>query len=95
MAACFAFPSISGPIAGLPAKGRISSVTSRKRIGEGAQIQLNMARVMDGLWMPERIDIDGTARVLMVHNKVLDEHVTFSGYHPYGAATGTAQRAGR
>jgi len=54
-----------------------------------------MARVMDGLWMPERIDIDGTARVLMVHNKVLDEHVTFSGYHPYGAATGTAQRAGR
>ena len=65
------------------------------RIGEGAQIELNMARVMDGLWMPERINIDGTVRVLMVHNKVLDEHVTFSGYHPYGAASGMAQRAGR
>ncbi|MGD1070127.1 MAG: hypothetical protein ABSB15_08300 [Bryobacteraceae bacterium] len=65
------------------------------RIGEGAQIKLDMARVVDGLWMPERIDIDGTARVLMVHNKVLDEHVTFSGYHPHSAASTVTHAAGR
>jgi hypothetical protein len=61
------------------------------RIGEGAQIRLDMARVVDGLWMPERIDIDGTARVLMVHNKVLNEHLTFSGYHPQSSDIGDSR----
>jgi hypothetical protein len=65
------------------------------RIGEGAQIKLDMARVVDGLWMPERIDIDGTARVLMVHNKVLDEHLTFSGYHPHSASSTITHSAAR
>lgn len=50
------------------------------RIGPGAKIALDMIRVADGLWMPEKIDVDGTARVLMVHNKVLDEHLSFTGY---------------
>lgn len=65
------------------------------RIGEGAQIGLDMERVVDGLWMPKRIDIDGTARVLMVRNKVLDEHLTFSGYHPHSAASTITRDAGR
>jgi hypothetical protein len=41
-----------------------------------------MTRVVKGVWLPERIDVQGAARVLLVHNKVLDEHLTFSGYHP-------------
>jgi hypothetical protein len=57
------------------------------RIGAGAQIKLDMTPVVNGLWMPERIDISGAARVLMVHTKVLDEHLTFSGYHPHEAAS--------
>ncbi len=57
------------------------------RIGTGAEIKLDMTPVVDGLWMPARIDINGAARVLMVHNKILDEHLTFSGYHPHSAAT--------
>jgi hypothetical protein len=57
------------------------------RIGAGAQIKLDMTPVVDGLWMPARIDINGAARVLMVHTKVLDEHLTFSGYHPHEAAS--------
>jgi hypothetical protein len=65
------------------------------RIGEGAQIGLDMERVVDGLWMPKRIDVDGTARVLMVRNKVLDEHLTFSGYHPHSAASTITRDAGR
>jgi len=32
--------------------------------------------------MPERIDISGSARVLLVHTKELNERLTFSGYHP-------------
>jgi hypothetical protein len=65
------------------------------RVDQGAKIELNMERVADGLWMPARIDIDGTVRVMLVHNKALDEHVTFTGYHPYGPANGMAQREGR
>ena len=50
------------------------------RIGPGAKISLDMARVTEGLWMPKRIDINGTAKVLMVHNKALNEELTFSGF---------------
>jgi hypothetical protein len=45
--------------------------------------------------MPERIDIDGSAQVLMVHNKVLDEHLTFSGYHPHSASSSITRGAAR
>jgi hypothetical protein len=50
------------------------------RIGPGAHFFVEQTRVADGLWMPVRITIAGTARVLMVHNKVLNEELTFSGY---------------
>lgn len=50
------------------------------RIGPGAHFSVEQTRVADGLWMPVRITIQGSARVLMVHNKVLDEELTFSGY---------------
>jgi hypothetical protein len=55
------------------------------RIGPGAEITLDMTRVTDQLWMPKRICIHGSARVLMVHNKNLNEELTFSGYHADGA----------
>ncbi|MDP9171788.1 MAG: hypothetical protein M3N54_14320 [Acidobacteriota bacterium] len=51
------------------------------RIGAGAEISLQMTRVTDQLWMPKQICINGSARVLMVHNKNLNEELTFSGYH--------------
>ena len=55
------------------------------RIGAGAEITLEMTRVTDQLWMPKQICINGTAKVLMVHNKNLNEELTFSGYHPDSA----------
>ena len=62
------------------------------RIGQGAEIKLDMKRVVNGLWMPEAITIDGRAKVLMVHNKVIDEHMSFSGYHrPERAITATTR----
>jgi hypothetical protein len=52
------------------------------RIGPGAHISLDMTRVRPGLWMPAKIDVNGVARVLMVHNKNLNEQLTFSGFKP-------------
>jgi len=69
--------------------GTISIGLILARIGEGAHITLELSRVTDGLWMPKEITINGTARVLLVHNKNLDEQLTFSHYHlQSGAGTG-------
>ncbi len=65
------------------------------RIGTGAKISLRMTRVVNGLWLLEKIDVAGEARVLMVHNKTIDEHLTFSGYHPEGAANILTRGASR
>jgi hypothetical protein len=56
------------------------------RIGPGAKITVEQTRVADGVWMPRQITINGTARVLLVHNKVLDEKLTYSGFHKDEAA---------
>lgn len=51
------------------------------RIGPGAEITLAMTPVTDSIWMPKQICINGSAKVLMVHNKNLNEQLTFGGYH--------------
>jgi hypothetical protein len=51
------------------------------RISPGARITLDMERVAPGLWMPRKISINGVARVLLVHNKILNEQLEFTGYH--------------
>lgn len=61
------------------------------RVGRGAHFVVEQTRVADGLWMPLRITITGVARVLLVHNKVIDEELTFSGFHK--AASGTVANA--
>lgn len=50
------------------------------RIGPGAHFKVEQKRVAEGLWMPEQITITGVARVMLVHNKVLNEELKFSGY---------------
>lgn len=58
------------------------------RIGPGAEITLAMTPVTEGVWMPKQICINGSAKVLMVHNKNLNEELSFSGYHadaPYSS----------
>jgi hypothetical protein len=54
------------------------------RIGPGAHINLNFERISDALWLPKEINIKGAARVLLVHTKDLDEHLTFADYHYRG-----------
>jgi hypothetical protein len=51
------------------------------RIEPGTSFQLEQTRIADDLWVPKRIVINGTARVFLVHDKNLDEQLSFSGYH--------------
>lgn len=66
------------------------------RIGPGADITFAQTRVADGLWMPKKVCIEGTAKLFLVHDKDLTETVTFTGYHqpeaPVLSAGGPADR---
>ncbi len=50
------------------------------RIGPGTHIAVEQMRIASDFWMPKRIVIRGSARVLLVHNKPLNEELTYSGY---------------
>jgi hypothetical protein len=64
------------------------------RIGAGAHITLDMDRIAQGFWAPHEITINGEARVLMVHTKNLDEHLTFTEYR-LGTHLGGAEVAAK
>lgn len=51
------------------------------RIGPGTRFELDQTRISDDLWLPKKIEIDGSARVFMFHNKDLAEQLTFNDYH--------------
>ncbi len=51
------------------------------RIGPGTNFKVEQTRIANDLWLPKRIAINGTARVLLVHDKILDDQLSFSGYH--------------
>ncbi len=55
------------------------------RIGPGAHFSVEQTRVADGLWMPQKITIRGSARVLLVHTKVIDEELQFARYRKAGS----------
>ncbi len=57
------------------------------RIAPGTKFELEQTRIADDLWLPRRIVINGTARVLMLHDKNLDEQLSFSGYHKESATS--------
>jgi hypothetical protein len=54
------------------------------RVGPGAEIRTEMTRVAEGFWMPVSININGSAKVLMIHRKNLDEHMAFSDFARVG-----------
>jgi len=63
------------------------------RIGPGAHITMTQVKVDDEHWMPKEIDVSGTARIMLVKNRTLDERVSYSGYKRVspGAATSAAK----
>jgi hypothetical protein len=55
------------------------------RIEPDARFTVEQTRVANGLWMPQRITINGAAHVMLIHSKVIHEELTYSGYRKDGA----------
>ncbi len=51
------------------------------RIGPGANILMEQEPIGDNIWLPKKIDVSGNAKILMMHNKSIDEELTYSNYH--------------
>ncbi len=63
------------------------------RIGPGTNFVLDQTRISDDLWLPSRIAINGVAQVFLVHDKNLDEQLTFSGYHKESSTSASSTPA--
>jgi hypothetical protein len=67
------------------------------RVQPGTRFTVEQTRVESGLWMPRHITICGDAHVMLVHNKKINEELTYSGYRKAGsvsAGTRAASSAG-
>jgi len=63
------------------------------RIGPGAQFVVDQTRLDNGIWLPRKITISGTALVMMVHSKPLNEELTWSDYRKVPASVASARPA--
>ncbi len=50
------------------------------RVSKGSKILLERMRLKDGVWVVKRIDVNGTARIMMVKTRDLSEEITYSNY---------------
>ncbi|MDP9052834.1 MAG: hypothetical protein M3N93_00805 [Acidobacteriota bacterium] len=57
------------------------------RVQPGTKFTVEQTRVEDNLWMPRRITICGAAHVMLVHNKVINEELVYSGYRKAGSVS--------
>lgn len=57
------------------------------RVQPGTKFTVEQTRVENGLWMPRRITICGEAHVLLVHNRPINEELTYSGYRKAGSVS--------
>jgi hypothetical protein len=62
------------------------------RLLRGSQIKMEQTRVDDGIWMPERLEVRATGKILFIKSLVIDRILTYSGYRP--AQTGIAPAEG-
>lgn len=60
------------------------------RIGPGAQITLKQVKVEGEHWMPKEINIDGSARIMLVKNRPIAQSLVYSDYKRVRPAQGTA-----
>lgn len=59
------------------------------RVGPGAHITIKQVKVDGEHWMPKELDINGSARIMLVKNRVLDETVSYSDYKRVRPQRGT------
>lgn len=50
------------------------------RVEPGTTFAVEQTRVENGIWMPKRITINGSAHVMLVHTKAISEELVYSGY---------------
>jgi hypothetical protein len=61
------------------------------RVQPGTKFAVEQTRVENGLWMPRRITISGEAHVMLIHNKAINEELTYSGYRRTGSVSAQKQ----
>jgi hypothetical protein len=52
------------------------------RVQPGSHIVFEQARLADGVWLPDRIEIKANAKILFVKNYAMYEVITYSEYRP-------------
>ena len=50
------------------------------RIGPGTHITLKQVKVDDEHWMPKEFAVNGSAKIMLVKNRLLDETVSYGDY---------------
>jgi hypothetical protein len=60
------------------------------RIGPGAHITMTQVKVDGEHWMPKEIDVNGSAKIMLVRNRSLDQVISFNDYKRVRAPAGTA-----
>ncbi len=61
------------------------------RVSKGSKILLERMRLKDGIWVVKRIDINGTARIMIVKTRDLNEEITYSNYRLENSSRPSAQ----
>ena len=62
------------------------------RVQRGSQIAMEQTRLADGIWMPERIDVRASAKLLFVTGLFIQRVVTYSDYRLASADLSAASR---
>ena len=65
------------------------------RVQRGSQIAMEQTRLPDGVWMPERIDVRASAKLLFVKSLLIERVLTYSDYRLAHADLSAASRPGK
>jgi hypothetical protein len=65
------------------------------RVQRGSQIAMEQTRLADGIWMPERIDVRASAKLLFVKSLLIERVLTYSDYRLAYADLSAASRPGK
>ncbi len=57
------------------------------RIGPGADMDLEQTRLSASDWLPSLIDVNGTARILLVHDRPIRDRITYYDFKPLNGKT--------
>ena len=65
------------------------------RVQRGSQIEMEQTRLADGIWMPARIDVRASAKLLFVKSLLIEKVLTYSDYRLSQTNRSAASQAGK